>query len=273
MDHFRYPSIFVSHGTPMLAFGDDPQVSAVCKYLQSMPKPKTIIILSAHSVSNDQIHVSAAANLQAVYDFSGFPKSLYEIKYNPFGHPALAQQIAYEFNQSGFTVVNDQSSTIDHGIWIPLMHAYPKADVPIVRVSLPISFAPAQILKMGKILAHHREQGIMIFGSGGAVHNLHMLNWAGKSSAGFEWAKQFETVLIEKLQAGDVQSLVLPEDALPDFIQSHPTSEHYLPILFTVGAALKDDRFHLIHQGIEYGSISMLCFALNKVSSNHNHFN
>lgn len=272
MSGFRYPSMFISHGSPMLAFGEDQFSEMLEKFSASMPKPRAVIFISAHSVSSDTVHVLKCQKNSIIHDFSGFPRELYEVDYQCDGSPELADQIVQLLKKQQFQTKIEIDSPLDHGIWVPMKHLYPKGDVPVVKVSLPLNLTPAIILKLGHALASLREEGVMIVGSGGAVHNLRELKWSHKTFGGAEWAKEFEAWLIQTLQKKDVDSIVNAEEH-PQFYQSHPSEEHFLPILCTIGAALPGDEISVLHQGIEYFSLSMLTFALNskneKVGSLH----
>jgi len=262
MATFRFPSLFVSHGSPMLAYGDDPAQEALSRLALGMPRPKAVICLSAHSVSRDQVKVLKTSSNTIQHDFGGFPDDLYEIDYACSGDPALSDRIISLLKESGIPATADPSGPLDHGIWIPLMHLYPKGEIPVIRISLPLEFQPLQIMKMGQALSVLREQGVLLMASGGAVHNLRELRWAEKRGAGADFAVRFEEWLISCLQRKDVESLVTFEENT-DFLKSHPTSEHFLPLLFTVGSALPKDDFRMVHRGIEYSTLSMLSFVLN----------
>jgi 4,5-DOPA dioxygenase extradiol len=263
MSSYRFPAVFLSHGTPMTAFSqeNDPYQDSLHRLARSMPKPKAIVFVSAHSLSSDQVHILKCESNRIQYDFAGFPQELYEISYDCPGSPGIADEAATLFRQAGFGVKLESEGPLDHGIWVPLLHLYPKGDVPVVRVSLPINMLPAQILKMGRTLASLREQGVLLVGSGGAVHNLRELQWSGKNSEGAPWAQEFEGFLISSLKAKNVEAILHFEDH-PGFQRSHPSDEHFLPILFTVGAALPGDEADIHFQGIQYGTLSMLCFSL-----------
>jgi 4,5-DOPA dioxygenase extradiol len=262
MSAFRFPSVFFSHGTPMLAYGEDGYQTMLQNFSASLPKPKAIIFVSAHSVSSDQIHVLKTEKNWIQHDFTGFPKDLYDIQYNCPGDPLLANQVAELFVQAGFETTFDLDAPLDHGIWIPLLHLYPKGDIPVVRISLPLNLEPARILKMGHTLAALREEGIMIVASGGAVHNLRKMKWAQKIGTGTSWAQGFEEFLVAVLGNKDVEALLGAAEH-PEFNQAHPSNEHFLPLLFAVGAALAKDEANILYRGIEYDSLSMLCFSLN----------
>lgn len=267
MSAFRYPSVFVSHGSPMLAFGEDEFSTMLEKLSASMPKPKAVVFISAHSVSTETVHVLKTEKNSIIHDFGGFPDELYKLQYHCDGSPALSDQITQLLIKAGFQTSLDLDSPLDHGIWIPMKHLYPKGDVPVVRVSLPLALTPAQILKLGHALAPLREEGVMIVSSGGAVHNLRELRWTHKNAEGAKWAEEFEEWLVMMLHKKDVDSIVNAEEH-PHFYQSHPSQEHFLPVISAIGAALPNDQFKILQSGIEYFSLSMLTFALTAEQKN-----
>ena len=246
----------------MLAFGEDAYQAMLENYAHSMPKPKAVIFISAHSLSTDKAHILNTEHNKIIHDFSGFPPELYKVQYQCDGDPALAEKVSALLIKDGFQTSFDTDAPLDHGIWIPMLHLYPKADVPVIRISLPLSLTPAQILKMGHALAPLREEGVMIVASGGAVHNLRELKWTHKVHEGAAWAKEFEDWLIFVLSNKNVDSMINAEEH-PLFYQAHPSQEHFLPVIFAVGAALPGDELKILHRGIEYSTLSMLCFALN----------
>jgi 4,5-DOPA dioxygenase extradiol len=260
--HFRFPAVFVSHGTPMHAFGEDSFQKMLTDLSGSLPKPRAVVVLSAHSVSTDEVVVLRSKTNTIQHDFNGFPDALYEIQYSAPGDPVLSLEVVGLLRAAGFPTQMDEDAPLDHGIWVPLMHLYPEGDVAIVRVSLPLNLTPAQILKMGHALSTLRERGVMILGSGGAVHNLSKLEWSNKNAAGKPWAQEFEAFLLRALEQKDVDALIAAEEN-PNFYLAHPTAEHYVPILFTVGSSLPGDQMTVLNRGIEYDSLSMLSFCLN----------
>ncbi len=250
----------------MLAFGEDGFSDMLEKFATSIPKPKAIIFISAHSVSSETVHVLSTLKNEIIHDFSGFPPELYQVQYDCGGSPEVAEQTVQLLKKHGFQTKIETDSPLDHGIWVPMKHLYPKGDVPIVKVTLPLNLSPALILKLGHALAPLREEGVMIIGTGGAVHNLRELRWSHKNLEGAAWAKEFEEWLITTLKKKDVDAIVNAEEH-PHFFQSHPSDEHFLPILSTIGAALPGDEFEILHRGIEYFSLSMLTFSLNSKST------
>ncbi len=236
-------------------------------FADSLPKPKAVVFISAHSVSSETVHVLKTEKNTIIHDFTGFPPDLYQVQYQCNGDPTLSDQISKLLVKDGFQTRMDLDSPLDHGIWVPMKHLYPKGDVPVIRVSLPLNLTPALILKLGHALAPLREEGVMIISSGGAVHNLRELRWSHKTLEGAAWAKEFEDWLIAMLNKKDVDSIVNAEEH-PHFYQSHPSQEHFLPIISAIGEALPGDQLKILHRGIEYFSLSMLCFALHSDEKN-----
>ncbi|MBL7714144.1 MAG: dioxygenase [Bdellovibrionales bacterium] len=262
-----FPSLFVSHGTPMIALStpeEDLYVAALHELGQALPKPKAVVVVSAHlATGDDAISVNSSHQLLAFHDFGGFPGKLYMERYDCPGDPALAAEIVGALASAGMNAAIEKSPTIDHGVWVPLKHLFPKADVPVVQVSLPYPDRPQMTLKLGKVLGAFRQKGVLLLGSGGAVHNLQDLKWHEKSAKGQARAQEFEDWLLEKLKKKDVESLMNYEEEAPHAAWAHPTAEHLFPLFFTVGSALEGDEVHTLTQGIEYGSLSMFSFLMS----------
>lgn len=227
------PVGFISHGAPTLALevgGFAGQLGAWGADLLRTP-PRAIVIVSAHWVAAaPRTGVEERAPL--LYDFSGFPKPLYALEYPAPGHAALAAQVR---ELVGGTAQVDRP--LDHGVWVPLLHMFPQADIPVVQVALPLRAGPAAWVALGRALAPLRDDGVLILGSGGAVHNLGRLAWSGGPSAPVEdWARAFDTWIGDTLDRGDLATLTRIEDA-PALALAHPTVEHLAPLLVAAGAA------------------------------------
>ncbi len=243
--------------------GEDKFADSLRQFAQALGRPKAIVVISAHGVSGDEaVRVSVSDRNSIMHDFKGFPGKLYQIEYATPGAPDLAVRVAGLLGEEGFQAVLEAERRQDHGIWVPLRIMFPDADVPVVQITIPDPQQPRTVLKMGKALASLRKEGVLLMGSGGAVHNLEKLVWHGKMSEGEKWAQEFESWLIQKLLEKDVEAIVRFEETAPAALLAHPTNEHLLPIYFAIGAALESDVAFPIYRGIEYGSLSMLSFAL-----------
>lgn len=260
------PSLFVSHGSPNLALQpEDPFWAALSGFAGRIPKPKAVVCVSAHGTEPEGLaEVSANARPQTIHDFRGFPADLYQLQYPCAGDPDLAAQVAQLLSSGGFTAALTARLGLDHGVWVPMMGLYPHADVPVVQVTLPYPADPRHVLKLGRTLAPLRKEGVLLLGSGGAVHNLRELEWSDKRGAPHPKAKAFADWLRERLVKKDVESVVQFETEGPDASFAHPTTEHFYPLLFTVGAALEGDMLQPVYDAYEYRTLSMLSFALDQ---------
>lgn len=258
------PSVFISHGSPMVALQDDAFTQALGHLSQTFLPPRAIVILSAHWVTPGPIQITAHPHPPTIYDFGGFPNELYQVEYPAPGMPALASKIALLLNNSSVEAVLNPDRGLDHGAWIPLRNLYPKADVPVIQISIPGTALgnPRLLIQLGNLLAPLRREGILLVGSGGAVHNLRKLRWNEKAAPPDSWAVDFEGWLKKCLEKADLESLLAFETAAPQAALAHPTHEHLLPAFFTIGTSLAGDRYKPIYEGIEYGNLSMFCFGL-----------
>lgn len=260
-------SAFISHGAPMVAIQEDPYHEQIANYFSAFLKPTGIVVVSAHWQTAGPIQISSSPKPGIVHDFHGFPPELYEIDYPVPGSPELALQVSSLLAAEGIQNSLNPTHRLDHGVWVPLRIAYPQADIPVVQVSLPLMGGPADVLRMGKALRVLRKENILILGSGGAVHNLGELRWHGKEGTPDRWAKEFQDWLFDRLKVADIESLLHYEEEAPHAAKAQPTAEHFLPIFFTLGASLPEDKLAVIHEGFQYHSLSMFSFALTIMES------
>jgi len=249
----RGPVLFVGHGSPMNAIGDNRARTGWRAMGEQLGRPKAIVALSAHWATRGRCVRTAADNPQ-INDMYGFPAALYEVRYEPAGDPVVAERVI-EALAPDVKARNDWG--IDHGAWSVLCNMYPAADVPVVMLSTDLAAAPDAHFDVGRRLAALREEGVMIVCSGNVVHNLRMVNWRMRD--GFDWAQTFDDAVRERVLAGDYQPLVDFEE-LPDAHLAIPTTEHYLPLLTALGAATPDDEPTCFNDYCELGSMSMTSF-------------
>jgi 4,5-DOPA dioxygenase extradiol len=197
---------------------------------------------------------------KTIHDFGGFPKELYQVQYPAPGDPDLARRV--QVLLAPLEIKLDQSWGLDHGTWSVLCHAYPEADVPVVQLSIDETKPASFHFEIGKKLAPLREEGVLIAGSGNLVHNLHAYAWGRHVPNPFDWAVRFETEARAMMLAGDYQCLVDYEKLGHDAALSIPTPDHYLPLLYVLGAAQTADRISFPVEGVDGGSISMLTVRL-----------
>lgn len=247
------PSIFISHGSPMLALEPGASGPALTQLAAELPRPKAILLVSAHWETQD-LRVGSAAQPSTWHDFQGFPRPLYQIQYPAPGQPELAAQVIALLKAAGLTAQLDPERPLDHGAWVPLSLLYPQADIAVVQLSLPSQLGPAMQTRIGKILAGLREQDVLLIGSGSITHNLGELDWQAGPEVVTPWAKAFRDWLVEQLERGDEAALHDYLRQAPHARRNHPSAEHLLPLFFAQGAG---QHFSLVHQGFTLGALGM----------------
>jgi 4,5-DOPA dioxygenase extradiol len=248
-----FPSLYISHGSPMLALEPGASGPALARLAAQMPKPRAIVIVSAHWESNELL-VSGNPQPDTWHDFGGFPKALFEVQYPAPGNPQLAAEVVELLKAAELPARIDAKRPFDHGVWVPLSLMYPQADIPVVQVSLPTRGGPALQTRVGHALASLREHGVLLIGSGSITHNLRELDWHAGPESVEPWAKSFRDWMIEKLAANDEAALHDYRQQAPNAVRNHPSDEHLLPLYFARGAG---GEFSIAHQGFTMGALGM----------------
>ena len=248
----RMPSIFVGHGSPMNALEDNVYTRSWQNLAQRSPRPKSILAISAHWLTHGTA-LTAMAAPRTIHDFGGFPQALFDINYPAPGDPALAARVAEVL--SPLPVHLDQQWGLDHGTWSVLVKMFPKADVPVVQLSLDMTQPAAYHLEMGRQLARLRDEGVMIIASGNVVHNLARME---QRSAGHDWAHRFNLAMKRAILAGQFEPVANYGALGPDAALSVPTSEHFLPLLYVLGSRMGDEKIEIVAEGMELAAISMM---------------
>lgn len=257
-----FPALFVSHGAPTAALDDDAYTRALGAWARGRPRPRAVVVVSAHAEAHGPVRVNAGAHPSLIYDFYGFPAALYDLRYPAPGAPDLARDVAGAFAEAGLDPVLDAQRGWDHGVWVPLRLLYPAADVPAVEVSLPVPRTPNLLVSMGRALAPLREQGVLLFGSGGVVHNLRRLRGDDEGGPPEPWAAAFGAWVDERLLARDLAGLADYAARAPHASLAVPTSEHFDPLFFVLGAREARDEVESVYEGFRYGTLSLRSFAL-----------
>jgi len=247
------PSLFISHGSPMLALHPGASGPALRRLAAALPRPKAIVVVSAHWESAT-LQVSSHPAPPTWHDFGGFPRALYELQYPAAGEPELAARIMAQLIDKGLPATLDPQRPFDHGVWVPLRLMYPEADIPVVQVSLPSEHGPALQVAVGKALASFREQGVLLIGSGSITHNLRELDRQAEDEESTPWALAFRDWIAGKLGSGETEALLDYRQQAPYAVRNHPSEEHLLPLYFALGAG---ERFSIVHQGFTLGALGM----------------
>ncbi len=250
----KMPSLFLGHGSPMNAISKNDFTRFLGQHGGELPRPKSILAISAHWETDGTLIQKIEAP-KTIHDFGGFPPELFEVQYPAPGSPATADSVATLLKAHEAETTNKWG--LDHGTWSVLRHLYPLADIPVLQLSLNRRLSLRDHLRVAEDLKGLRDQGVLILGSGNIVHNLGRINWQPDARAA-DWAIEFDeyikAALLEKnwdaLTAQDTSKHSLWRMALPSL-------EHYLPLLYVVGAGSKDENFNFPYEEIQNSSISM----------------
>lgn len=250
------PSYFIAHGAPLLAIERNEYTQFLNQLGTAIPKPKAIVLFSAHWVSGTQ-SVSEVEGYETIYDFYGFPEEMYRIQYPAKGDQGIAKEIQSLFASNGIPYVVDSKRGLDHGAWVVLSMLYPNADIPVISMSVAPNLEPAQQYKIGQSLSKLREQDILIIASGGTVHNLRAVRF-GDDNRIDQWAQEFEGWLEQHLISWDLEALFNYSSLAPNaqFAVPQNGAEHFIPIFYAMGAADDAKSAKLLHRSYRYGNLS-----------------
>ncbi len=253
----RTPALFIGHGSPLNALAANDYTRRLAEAGRLAPAPQAVLCVSAHWESAGT-WVNAQARPKTIHDFRGFPRELHEKIYPAPGAPELAREISALLGTRARGTTLDWG--LDHGAWSVLVHLFPKADVPVLQLSMDRALAPSERFEIGRALAPLRERGVWILGSGDLVHNLYEMN--PDRGPPYPWAEDFERNVMDRIAARDFAALTAPSFYAQKALgQSHPSLEHFWPLLYVLGATHADDRLAMIHEGFELGTISLTSFA------------
>ncbi|WP_235375415.1 DODA-type extradiol aromatic ring-opening family dioxygenase [Shewanella sp. cp20] len=230
------PSLFVSHGSPMLALEASENAAFLAELGQRLPRPKAIVVFSAHTDISGLVRVASAEAPRTVHDFYGFPDALFRVRYPAPGAPQLAAKIVDLLQTAGFDAELDEQLGWDHGLWTPLTRLYPAADIPLVLVSIDSRQGASYHYRLGQAVKSLRAEGVLILGSGGISHNLGELFRRPGDPQKVEKMQGFVNWIADKLTQGDLPALLDVERQAPHTRFNHPSTEHLMPFYVALGA-------------------------------------
>jgi 4,5-DOPA dioxygenase extradiol len=251
----RYASLFVSHGAPTLPIADTPARDFLRGLGGALPRPRAIVALSPHWMTAG-VEVKSPARYRTWHDFGGFPEELYRIRYEPQGEPVVAARVLELLQGAGIEARASDDTRLDHGVWVPMLLAWPGADIPVVQVSSTVN-TPRAYFELGRALRPLADDNVLVLGSGGAVHNLGVLDWSGDGPAP-AWAREFDGWVDRHLASSDWEALCDYRRLAPQATRAHPTEDHFLPLFFAGGAGNRAER---LHQSFSYGSLGMAAYG------------
>jgi 4,5-DOPA dioxygenase extradiol len=249
----KMPVLFVGHGSPMNAIEDTPFSREWKRLGATLPKPSAILCVSAHWETNGTF-ITAMDRPKTIHDFGGFPQELFDVQYPAKGAPVLAEETKKQVHKT--SVGLDQEWGLDHGCWSILKHLYPKADVPVIQLSLDYTKAGDWHYELAKELMQLRSKGVLIIGSGNIVHNLRNIDWRNPEN-GYDWAIEANTKVKNLILSGDHKQLINYKSLGKSFEMAVPTPEHYLPLLYALGLKEGNDKVSFFNDKAVMGSLTM----------------
>ncbi|HZN48461.1 MAG TPA: class III extradiol ring-cleavage dioxygenase [Ramlibacter sp.] len=254
----RLPSLFISHGAPTFALEPGVAGPRLAALGRSLPRPEAVLMVSPHWMTPGP-RVGVVAQPETIHDFGGFDPALYRIAYPAAGHPRLARQAIELLAKAGWPAQADERRGLDHGAWVPLLHLFPQADVPVFQVSLPARLDADAAWAFGAALAPLASEGVLIVGSGSLTHNL--AEFRSHHGAEAAYAREFAAWVRDAVVAGDGARLRRTLADAPHAARAHPTDEHFLPLLVAAGAAPAQGQWRVLDGGIAHGVLSMDAFV------------
>lgn len=252
------PALFLSHGSPMTPLTDIPAKHFLEGLGAALERPRAILVASAHWETEGP-EVNAVAVNTTIHDFYGFPRPLYELTYPAPGDAALAERVLALLADAGLPGTLDRQRGLDHGAWVPLLLAYPKADIPVLQLSVQTRLGPAHHLALGRAVAALRAEGVLIIGSGSWTHDLRRFRGAAIDAPDTPDVVAFSDWMNQALLEGRTEDLLSYRRLAPYGAEQHPTEEHLLPLFVAMGAG--GARAERIHASGTYGFLRMDAYA------------
>ncbi len=254
------PSLFVSHGAPTLPLSDSPARGFLAGLAATLSRPRAIVVASAHW-ETARPAVGAAAHPSTIHDFRGFPAALYRLTYPAPGDPALAERVRGLLAEAGMAAELDPARGLDHGAWVPLLLAWPAADIPVLQVSLQPALGPAHHLRLGAALASLRHDDVLVLGSGSWTHDLGRFRGQAEDAPATPDVIAFAEWMDAAVQGGRLDDLLDYRARAPFAAENHPTEEHLLPLYVALGAAGPGAAARRLHASAMFSMLRMDAYA------------
>jgi 4,5-DOPA dioxygenase extradiol len=259
----KMPVLFLGHGSPMNAIEENEFVTGFRTIGKDIPKPKAILVISAHWETRGTF-VTAMDRPRTIHDFGGFPQALFDVQYPAPGSPELANETKSIITKT--QVGLDEKWGLDHGAWSVVKHLYPKADVPVIQMSIDYTQGGQYHYELAKELASLRKKGVLIVGSGNMVHNLGMVAWdkLNADSYGYDWAIEANEKMKKHILADDHKPLIDFKSQGKAFDLAIPSPEHYLPLIYALALKDKNEKITLFNDKAVAGSLTMTSVKIDK---------
>ena len=254
------PSLFLSHGAPTLPLTDTPARTFLSQVRNTLERPEAILVVSAHWETTVPT-VNAVDSNETIHDFGGFPRALYDLRYPAPGSPTFAARVARLLRAGDFDCNVDRRRGLDHGAWVPLLLMYPKADIPVLQLSVQPHLGPEHHLRVGRALAALRDEGVLIIGSGSFTHDLSEFRGHDPNDPAPDWVNGFADWFDATLVKGQTDALIDYRRRAPFATKNHPSEEHLLPLYAALGAAGEKARAKRLHASSTYSVLRMDVYA------------
>ncbi|MHB9055149.1 MAG: 4,5-DOPA-extradiol-dioxygenase [Paludibacteraceae bacterium] len=255
------PAIFVGHGSPMNAIETNSFTETWKKLGETIPKPELIICISAHWETRGT-YITSMPHPRTIHDFGGFPEELYEVQYPAPGYPEFAEKIVND--NPGLNIKPDNHEWgFDHGSWSVIKHFYPKADIPMIQLSIDHLKTFQQHYDLAQKLSYLRNEGVLIIGSGNIVHNLRAVDWNNPES-GYDWAAEVTDKVKQWILEKNYGELLNITQKGGNYRMAIPTPEHYIPLLYILAMQNNDDKIDFFCDELSMGSLSMTGVLLSQ---------
>jgi 4,5-DOPA dioxygenase extradiol len=258
------PVLFVGHGSPMNGIEDNAFSRTWSAMAKEIPVPNAVLVISAHWFTRGTFITEMEAP-PTIHDFGGFPEELYAVQYPAPGHPQLARETKAMIHSADVGLTHDWG--LDHGTWTIVRHMYPKADIPVLQLSIDYTKDGAFHYALAKEIAQLRYKGVLIIGSGNMVHNLRMVAWnrLNEPEYGYDWALQMNDTFKQYILSHNHDPLIQYEKLGREAQLAIPTPEHYLPLLYTLGLQEAKDEASFFNDKAVGGSLTMTSVKLSSV--------
>jgi 4,5-DOPA dioxygenase extradiol len=252
----KMPVLFIGHGSPMNGIEDNSFSKKWQELGTSLETPKAVLVISAHWLTNGT-QVTAMDHPKTIHDFGGFPQELFDVQYPAPGDSSLAAETKSLIQSTHVGLDHDWG--LDHGAWTVVRHMYPKANIPVIQLSIDYAKPASYHYNLAKELAALRKKGVLIIGSGNMVHNLRMIDWKNMhtDNYGYDWAIEMHELFKTKISNGDHQALINYDQLSKSARLAIPTPDHYYPLMYILGLQEKNEDPFFFNDKLVAGSLNM----------------
>ena len=265
------PSLFLSHGAPTTAIDPGTTGAMFSRLGRQLPRPRAIVVVSAHHMTTVP-EVGTAPRPDTIYDFSGFPPALYQLKYPALGAADVSERVAALLGEADIDVRMNPNRGLDHGAWVPLLYLFPDADIPVVPLSIQPRMDAHHHFAVGRAIASLRDEGALVVGSGNLTHNLRDIQRWERDAGTTPYVTAFQTWFAEHLAVRDIDALLDWAHQAPHAARAHPTDDHLLPMFVALGAAGTSPATLRLHADVTYGVLAMDAFAFGDAGADFDAF-